>query len=74
MKLQDSQILFNTVEYSAVGVADHDRAIHLDANNAAAYLGRCEAKSELGRHEEAIEDYDELMRLDPDAASAFEKR
>lgn len=47
-------------------MADYDRAISLDAENAAAYFRRCRVKSELGLHEEAIEDYDKLMRLDPD--------
>ncbi|MCY4480185.1 MAG: tetratricopeptide repeat protein, partial [Rhodospirillales bacterium] len=39
-------------------IADYDRAIGLDADNAAAYFKRCLARSELGLHVEAIEDYD----------------
>ena len=39
-------------------------------DNAAAYLGRCHVNSEFGRLEEAIADYDQAVRLDPDAASA----
>lgn len=49
--------------------ADYDGAIRLDPDDAAAYLGRCRAKSELGRHEEAIEDYDHAVRHDPSSAS-----
>ena len=48
-------------------IADYDRAIALDADNAAAYFRRCQVRSALGLHEEAIEDYDELMRLDPES-------
>ena len=47
------------------------RATRLDPDLAAAYLGRCHAKSELGRHEEAVEDYDRLVLLDPDSAAAL---
>ena len=35
--------------------------IGLDPDHAAAYLVRCQAKSELGWHEEAIEDYDDAV-------------
>ena len=43
------------------------RAIAADADNATAYCGRCRLKSELGLHEEAIKDCDELISLDPDS-------
>ena len=53
-------------------LADYDRAIQFDPDNASVYLGRCGAKSEFGRHEEAISDYDQAVHLDPDTAPAFE--
>ena len=51
------------------GVADYDQAIGLDLDHAAAYLGRCHAKSKLGRYEEAGEDYDHAVHLNPASAS-----
>lgn len=41
-----------------VAITDYTEAIRLDPDNAAAYLGYCRAKSDLGRSEEAIADYD----------------
>jgi len=54
-------------------IADYDRAIGLDGDNAAAYIKRCLAKSDLGLHVEAI-NYDELMRRDPDATCTYRER
>ena len=34
------------------------------------YLERAGLRSELERHEEAVEDYDRLVLLDPDSAAA----
>lgn len=42
--------------------------------SSAAYLNRGNAKFELGRHEEAIKDYDEAIRLDPKYADACSNR
>ncbi|MDZ7814749.1 MAG: tetratricopeptide repeat protein [Planctomycetota bacterium] len=42
--------------------------------SSAAYLNRGNAKFELGRHEEAIKDYDEAIRLDPKYAAAYNNR
>ena len=49
--------------------ANHDREIRLEADHAAVDQGRCHAKPELWRHEEAIKDYAGTTRLDPASAS-----
>ena len=41
---------------------------------AAAYYNRGNAKGALGRHEEAIADYDEALRIDPQLAAACYNR
>lgn len=48
-------------------VADYNQTVHLDY--ARAYLGQCRVMSELGRHEQAIEDFQEAVRVEPDSAS-----
>ena len=39
-----------------------------------AYINRGAAKNKSGRHEDAIADYDEAIRLKPDLADAFINR
>ena len=51
-----------------------NKALELDKQSANAYYQRGNAKSNLGRHEEAIKDYDEAIRLKPDYADAFNNR
>ena len=41
---------------------------------AAAYHNRGNAKGVLGRHEEAIADYDEALRINPQLAAAYYNR
>jgi tetratricopeptide (TPR) repeat protein len=55
-------------------IADYDRAIGLDSNNALAYSNRGLAKSDLGKKEEAIADYDRTIGLDPNYAFAYNNR
>ena len=52
-------------------LADCDKAIRLNPDDAAAYFSRGFAKVALGRHEEALGDYDEAIRLNPDFAEAY---
>ena len=55
-------------------VTANDRAINLDPSLAGAHLNRGVSKHLLGRHEDAIPDFDEAIRLSPDDARAFANR
>ena len=55
---------------------DYCKAIELDPKEAGAFNNRGTRKSDLGRHEAAMEDcdYDKAIELDPKYAEAFNKR
>ena len=55
-------------------VLANDRAIRLKPDYARAYNNRGAAKHELGRHEDAMADYNEAIRLKPDYAEAYRNR
>ena len=55
-------------------VLANDRAIRLKPDYAEAYNNRGAAKHELGRHEDAMADYNEAIRLKPDYAEAYRNR
>ncbi len=55
-------------------IADYDRAIQLNPNDAAAYFNRAYAKYALGKKEEAIADYDRAIWLDSNNAIAYNNR
>ena len=55
-------------------LADYDRAIELNPDDAVAYSNRGIAKSELGQYEAAFTDYDAAIRLNPDSAEAYYNR
>lgn len=44
----------STWEHFKEAVAGYDRSIGLDSGNVAANLGRCQARFDLGRHEQAL--------------------
>ena len=52
----------------------YDKALRLKLDFPEAYNNRGNAKSNLGRHEEAIADYGEAIRLKPDDAVAYNNR
>ena len=52
-------------------IADCTEAIRRDPGNPRLYLERAGLRSELDRHQEAVEDYDRLVLLDPDSAAAL---
>ena len=52
----------------------YDKSIRLKPDLAEAYNNRGNAKSDLGRHEEAIADLDEAIRLKPDFTMAYDNR
>ena len=55
-------------------LADFNRAIDLDPNQAGGYVGRANALNTLGRYHEAIEDYDRAISMDPSIANAYVNR
>ena len=55
-------------------LADYDRAIQLNPNNAIAYYNRGLAKYALGKNQEAIADYDLAIKLDSNHAIAYVNR
>ena len=55
-------------------LADYDRAIQLNPYNAKAYYNRGNAKSALGKNQEAIADYDRAIKLDSNFADAYYNR
>ncbi|WP_373537852.1 tetratricopeptide repeat protein [Microcoleus sp.] len=55
-------------------IADYDRAIQLNPNDAIAYNNRGVTKYALGRNQEAIADYDRAIQLNPNYADAYKNR
>ena len=55
-------------------LADYDKAIRLNPNDAEAYLNRGMAYNKIGQYFAAIIDYDTAIRLKPDYAMAYYKR
>ena len=62
------------IESLLTQVETQDEAIRRDPNNAAEYLERGNAYSELRQYEWAIEDFDEAIRLNPRNAIAYGSR
>ncbi len=58
----------------AGAIADFNKAIESDANNANSYNNRGVAKKNLGQYIDAIADYDEAIRLNPNYADAYNNR
>lgn len=55
-------------------LAELDKAIELDPNNAYAYTNRGGVNAGLGQYEQAIADLDKAIELDPNLASAYDSR
>jgi tetratricopeptide (TPR) repeat protein len=55
-------------------IADFDRAIELNPNHWAAYIGRGNARDDSGDSRGAIADYDRALKIDPNNASAYYNR
>jgi len=51
-----------------------DKAIELDLKLAAAFVGRAQSNSFLGRYEQAIQDYDVAIRLEPGKPGLYLER
>ena len=60
-------------DYDAA-IANYDRAIALEPNDADAYHNRGIAKDALGDYAGAIADYDRVVALDPDNVAVLEDR
>ena len=55
-------------------IADYDRAIELNPQDAIAYNSRGTAKDNMGNYEDAIADYDRAIEFDPKYAMAYGNR
>ena len=53
---------------------DFNRAIKMDSQKAAGYLGRANTLNIMGRYQEAIEDYDRTLDINPKLANAYINR
>jgi tetratricopeptide (TPR) repeat protein len=53
---------------------DFNRAIDIDPQIAAGYLGRANTLNVMGRYQEAIEDYDRTLDINPKLANAYINR
>jgi tetratricopeptide (TPR) repeat protein len=53
---------------------DFNRAIDIDPQIAAGYLGRANTLNIMGRYQEAIEDYDRTLDINPKLANAYINR
>jgi tetratricopeptide (TPR) repeat protein len=66
--------LYQTQGDDKQAIADYDRAIELDSDDAAAYYNRGITHYDRGDLDEAIADYDRAIELDPDYAAAYNNR
>ena len=57
-----------------LAIANYDKAIQLEPNDAHIYNNRGNAKGNLGQHLAAISDYDKAIQLKPDYAKAYNNR
>ncbi|MGD8648863.1 MAG: tetratricopeptide repeat protein [Desulfobacterales bacterium] len=53
---------------------DFNRAIKIDPQKAAGYLGRANALNIMGRYKECLEDYDKVLQINPKLANAYINR
>jgi tetratricopeptide (TPR) repeat protein len=53
---------------------DFNRAIKIDPQKAAGYLGRANTLNIMGRYQEAIDDYDRTLDINPQLANAYINR
>ena len=53
---------------------DFNRAIEIDPQKAAGYLGRANTLNIMGRYEECLVDYDKTLEIDPKLANAYINR
>ncbi|TRY82707.1 hypothetical protein DNTS_018769 [Danionella cerebrum] len=61
---------FQSLRKFAVAESDCNLAIALDSKHVGAFLRRAEARSELSKHQEALEDYQSVLTLDPGNSEA----
>ena len=53
---------------------DFNRAIKIDPEKAAGYLGRANTLNIMGRYEECLADYDKVLEINPKLANAYINR
>jgi tetratricopeptide (TPR) repeat protein/pimeloyl-ACP methyl ester carboxylesterase len=71
---RDKALVLDALHKNAEAAAAADRAIALNPRSAGAFLVRGVLKAHAGRHDQAIADYDEALRLDPDLELARKAR
>ena len=55
-------------------IADYDRTLEIDPQDAAAYNSRGNTKASMGEYEAAIADFDQALKIDPQYAVAYNNR
>jgi tetratricopeptide (TPR) repeat protein len=63
-----------SIDETQAAIADFDRAIALDPNNARAFRERSNAYRSIGQLDKALVDANDAVRLDPNDAQAFDYR
>ena len=71
---RDKALVLDALHRNAEAAAAAGRAIALNPRSAGAFLVRGVLKAHAGRHDQAIADYDEALRLDPDLELARKAR
>ena len=61
----------NKLDKKERAIADYSEAVQLNPKLYFAYIGRGNAKSDLGRKQDALADYDRAIQLDPNYAGAY---
>ena len=64
----------NDLKQYKEAIADFDKAIELNPEDAEAYYNRGSAKDDLKQHKEAIADYDKAIELNPKFSAAYNNR
>ena len=67
-------LIYSRIGEHEAAVADYNRAIELDSQDARAYLNRGNAFRDLDDHEAALADYNRAIELDPEYTIAYNNR
>ncbi len=65
----DRGALYGKTKAADLAIADFNQAIHLDPDSVHAYLGRAAVNRGKGQYQQALDDYDTAIKLNPDATA-----